>query len=87
MCRRTLSAHTVGEGKEGVGMQFEERLTPPGPQPPSLSSSPVSLPPFISQNWADNFISELNDTHIEADLRLRHAPPPVSGAEIERERG
>jgi hypothetical protein len=29
------------------------------------------------QNWADNFISELNDTHIEADLRLRHAPPPV----------
>ena len=32
---------------------------------------------LLSQNWADNFISELNDTHIEADLRMRHAPPPV----------
>jgi hypothetical protein len=31
-----------------------------------------------AQNWADTFISELNDTHIEADLRMRHAPPPVS---------
>ena len=31
-----------------------------------------------SANWADNFIAELNDTHIEADLRMRHAPAPVS---------
>jgi trehalose 6-phosphate synthase/phosphatase len=30
-----------------------------------------------SQTWADTFISELNDTHIEADLRLRHTPPPL----------
>ena len=30
-----------------------------------------------AQNWADTFISELNDTHIEADLRMRHTPPPV----------
>ncbi|KIZ00019.1 alpha,alpha-trehalose-phosphate synthase (UDP-forming), partial [Monoraphidium neglectum] len=28
--------------------------------------------------WADTFISELNDTHIEADLRLRHTPPDLN---------
>ncbi len=37
-----------------------------------------TLQTHTAQNWADTFISELNDTHIEADLRLRHAPPPVS---------
>lgn len=30
-----------------------------------------------AQTWADTFISELNDTHIEADLRMRHTPPPL----------
>lgn len=35
-----------------------------------------------AQNWADTFISELNDTHIEADLRMRHAPPAVSGLSV-----
>lgn len=30
-----------------------------------------------AQHWADTFITELNDTHIEADLRMRHTPPPV----------
>jgi hypothetical protein len=30
-----------------------------------------------AQNWADTYISELNDTHVEADLRMRHAPPPL----------
>jgi trehalose 6-phosphate synthase/phosphatase len=30
-----------------------------------------------AQTWADTFISELNDTHIEADLRLRHTPPQL----------
>eukprot|EP00198_Chlamydomonas_reinhardtii_P002762 XP_001692098.1 trehalose-6-phosphate synthase/phosphatase [Chlamydomonas reinhardtii] len=29
-----------------------------------------------AQHWADTFITELNDTHIEADLRMRHTPPP-----------
>ncbi|GMH33474.1 hypothetical protein BSKO_01308 [Bryopsis sp. KO-2023] len=28
-----------------------------------------------AQSWADNFITELNDTHIEADLRHRQQPP------------
>lgn len=28
-----------------------------------------------SQTWADTFISELNDTHVEAELRTRHIPP------------
>ena len=31
-----------------------------------------------SQTWADTFISELNDTHVEAELRVRHIPPAVS---------
>ncbi len=35
-----------------------------------------------AQNWADNFISELNDTHIEADLRMRHTPPPLEVQEV-----
>ena len=30
-----------------------------------------------SQTWADTFISELNDTHVEAELRIRHIPPAV----------
>ena len=28
-----------------------------------------------SQTWADTFITELNDTHVEAELRIRHIPP------------
>jgi hypothetical protein len=35
-----------------------------------------------SQTWADTFISELNDTHIEADLRLRHTPPELEVLEV-----
>ncbi|GAX74440.1 hypothetical protein CEUSTIGMA_g1889.t1 [Chlamydomonas eustigma] len=35
-----------------------------------------------AQNWADNFISELNDTHIEADLRMRHAPAPLNMQDV-----
>lgn len=35
-----------------------------------------------AQHWADTFITELNDTHIEADLRMRHTPPPVSFADV-----
>ncbi len=30
-----------------------------------------------AQTWGDTFISELNDTHVEADLRMRHTPPMV----------
>jgi hypothetical protein len=36
-----------------------------------------------SQTWADTFISELNDTHVEAELRTRNIPPlvrPPTGA-------
>ena len=33
-----------------------------------------------SQAWADTFISELNDTHVEAELRTKHIPPQVSSA-------
>ena len=29
------------------------------------------------QTWADVFITELNDTHVEAELRTKHIPPPV----------
>lgn len=35
-----------------------------------------------AQTWADTFISELNDTHIEADLRLRHTPPELDFTEV-----
>ncbi|KAI8470236.1 MAG: hypothetical protein J3K34DRAFT_459006 [Monoraphidium minutum] len=33
---------------------------------------------------ADTFIAELNDTHIEAGLRLRHTPPELSIPEVVR---
>jgi hypothetical protein len=36
----------------------------------------------LLQTWADTFISELNDTHIEADLRLRHTPPELDVLEV-----
>ena len=29
------------------------------------------------QTWADTFISELNDTHVEAELRTRNIPPQL----------
>ena len=37
-----------------------------------LSSHPGWL-----QTWADTFISELNDTHVEAELRTRNIPPQL----------
>lgn len=39
--------------------------------------TPSCVQTHTAQNWADTFISELNDTHVEADLRMRHAPPPL----------
>ena len=30
-----------------------------------------------AQTWADTFISELNDTHVEAELRTKDVAPPV----------
>ena len=33
-----------------------------------------------SQTWADTFISELNDTHVEAELRTKHIPPQVGSS-------
>ena len=30
-----------------------------------------------AQTWADTFISELNDTHVEAELRTKHIPPQL----------
>jgi hypothetical protein len=44
----------------------------------ALAACAVLVQTHTAQNWADTFISELNDTHVEADLRMRHAPPPVS---------
>jgi hypothetical protein len=44
------------------------------------TASPPS--PQLPQAWADTFISELNDTHIEADLRLRHTPPDLNLEEV-----
>lgn len=38
-----------------------------------------------AQDWADTFITELNDTHIEADLRDRQAPPQVSLCQLKKE--
>lgn len=31
-----------------------------------------------AQMWADNFITELNDTHVEAELRTKHIPPQLN---------
>lgn len=36
-----------------------------------------------AQTWADNFISELNDTHVEAELRTKNIPPHVGFALFE----
>ena len=35
-----------------------------------------------SQTWADTFISELNDTHVEMELRTKHIPPQVNGVGV-----
>ena len=35
-----------------------------------------------SQTWADTFISELNDTHVEAELRTKHIPPQVGSVAV-----
>lgn len=31
----------------------------------------------LYQTWADTFLSELNDTHVEAELRTRNIPPQL----------
>jgi alpha,alpha-trehalose-phosphate synthase [UDP-forming] len=35
-----------------------------------------------AQAWADTFISELNDTHVEAALRTQAVPPPLDPAAV-----
>ena len=35
-----------------------------------------------AQAWADTFVSELNDTHIEAELRTKHIPPALHPASV-----
>ena len=35
-----------------------------------------------AQTWADTFISELNDTHVEAELRTKNIPPHVSTVRV-----
>jgi len=55
------------------------------PFPTSLQSQCTPNAPHTPtppQAWADTFISELNDTHIEADLRLRHTPPDLNIGEV-----
>ncbi|KAK9828321.1 hypothetical protein WJX74_008705 [Apatococcus lobatus] len=37
------------------------------------------------QTWADVFITELNDTHVEAELRTKHIPPPLSVEQVVRD--
>lgn len=32
-----------------------------------------------AQDWAETFVSELNDTVVEAQLRIRQVPPPLPG--------
>jgi len=39
-----------------------------------------------SQTWADTFISELNDTHVEAELRTKHIPPQARPRRAARRR-
>jgi len=38
-----------------------------------------------AQTWADTFISELKDTHVENELRTRHVPPALPLADATRE--
>ncbi|KAK9862009.1 hypothetical protein WJX84_008603 [Apatococcus fuscideae] len=37
------------------------------------------------QTWADVFITELNDTHVEAELRTKHIPPPLNIDQVVRD--
>ncbi|KAL0043722.1 hypothetical protein WJX82_000124 [Trebouxia sp. C0006] len=38
-----------------------------------------------SQTWAETFISELNDTHVEAELRTKHIPPQLEMESVLRD--
>uniref|UniRef100_A0A061SCE1 Trehalose-phosphate synthase 1 n=1 Tax=Tetraselmis sp. GSL018 TaxID=582737 RepID=A0A061SCE1_9CHLO len=38
----------------------------------------VHVTVHTAQAWADTFISELNDTHVENELRIRHVPPRMN---------
>ncbi len=37
-----------------------------------------------AQAWADTFVSELNDTHVEAELRTKRIPPALQPASVAR---
>lgn len=39
---------------------------------------------YTAQEWAETFVSELNDTVVEAQLRIRQVPPPLPGKDAIR---
>ena len=65
-------------GDAGFLGTFPSELKPGSLQPLSYNRwcFPVERP--LVQTWADTFISELNDTHVEAELRTKNIPPAVS---------
>lgn len=58
---------------------MQERLSGPFSKT-GISERPVALASCSPQTWADTFISELNDTHVEAELRTKNIPPAVRAA-------
>lgn len=70
-----VNPHNVTE----VASAIKEALTMPEAEKIERhrsSFSHVSI--HTSQAWADTFISELNDTHVEAELRQKRIPPHLA---------
>ena len=71
MLRVSVSGRYNAHGVMGTGLLQERRER--------HRQNYMHVTIHTSQTWADTFISELNDTHVEAELRTKHIPPQVKG--------
>ncbi|OUS42733.1 glycosyltransferase family 20-domain-containing protein [Ostreococcus tauri] len=70
-----VNPHNVTE----VAHAIKEALTMPEAEKIERHRSSFShVSTHTAQAWADTFISELNDTHVEAELRQKRIPPHLS---------
>ena len=57
---------------------LEDALTMPEPERRERQRQNFThITMHTAQAWADTFVSELNDTHVEAELRRKRIPPPA----------
>ena len=76
-CRVGGTGRGRGGWRPGAGAGEPPNAPHASPDGARRCAAPPAALPLSRQTWADTFISELNDTHVEAELRTRNIPPAV----------